>query len=128
MRPLSLLLLLAAFLAAGCASNNTGKLEGTTWESKGAVVKEKALAPNEVTLQFGKDGQFTYAVGPQRYTGKYSLSRGDYVVLRFDQMVRDRKVHTERIVVSPGGDELTMTDSDGKATLTFTRAEEKDSP
>lgn len=113
MRPISALhLSLAALiiLSAGCSSNKS-KIEGTKWSSQAAVVKGVNAPAGALSLDFAKDGSLVYRAGPQTFTGKYSLGMGSNVTLKFEQDLAGRKVHVEKISI--GGDQLTMTDSDG---------------
>jgi hypothetical protein len=108
---------LVVFLTAGCSSQNTGKLEGKTWSSLPTMIKGKALPAGALVLEFtaeasaSADGKVSYTIDDTKYEGKYSLTRGNTVVFRFDKEIAGRKVHTEQIVVD--GNRLTMTDTDG---------------
>lgn len=120
MRPVSALYLVVvalALLSAGCSSNK-GKIEGTKWSSQAGVVKGINLPPGTLHLSFGTDGSLVYTVGPQAYTGKYSLGMGPNVTFKFEQDLSGRKVHVEKLTIS--GTQLTMTDSDGTQ-LTFNK-------
>jgi hypothetical protein len=104
--------LLAAFLmSVGCSSNNKGKIEGTKWSSLASTVKGTPLAAGMLRLEFATDGKVSYVVGPQTFTGTYSLGAGDTVTLHLDQDLGGSKTHAEKIVIA--GDKLTMTDTDG---------------
>jgi len=113
---LHLILFVPLLFILGCSSNNKGKIEGTKWSSQAATVKGKSIPAGVLQLEFRSDGSMVYGVGPQAYTGRYSLGAGDSVTLNLDQDLAGRKVHSERISIS--GDLLTMTDSDGTQ-LTF---------
>jgi len=128
MRPAAPLLLACACalaVAAGCSSSNKGKLEDTRWESLPVTIRNVEFDRGARVLEFKKDElvyAFRDANGLERtLTGKWAYNAGPYVTLTFDQPLNDRKRHVEKIVVSPEGDRLTMTDSDGTA-VTFARA------
>ncbi len=120
-RLLSLPAVLSLALAAGCTSENRGKLEGTRWVSEPATVKVKAGpagAPQSVhvpagylELDFHEDGSFYYILKGKIHTGKYTLGPGHMVTLNLDTPVAGMKTHTEKIVVE--GERMTMTDTDG---------------
>ena len=116
----------ALALAAGCSSQNKGKLEDTRWESVPTTLKNVELKQGDRVLVFEKE-DLVYVVkdarGEERtLTGKWEYNSGHFVTLKFDQTLNDRKRHVEKIVVSPEGDRLTMTDSDGTS-VTFARAQ-----
>ena len=125
--PLLLASLCALALAAGCSSNNKGKLEDTRWESIPTTIKNVDLKAGDRAIEFKKDNEeLVYVVkdakGQERtLTGKWEYNSGNYVTLKFDQTLNDRKRHVEKIEVSPQGDQLTMTDSDGTSVI-FVRA------
>ncbi len=113
-------IVLVILVAAGCSSNR-GKLEGTRWTSEETTVRGQHQPAGFGTLEFRDDGTLVYQLqGLPTATGRWSLSPGSNVVFRFDEPLRGRKVHTEKIVLD--GDRLTMTDSDGTS-VTFTRRE-----
>ena len=116
-------LLASVVLIAGCGgkSDNTGKIEGTAWTSNGATVKGQMIPAHALQLRFANDGGLVYTAGPQRFTGKYTLSSGSHVTLNLDQALAGQKTHVEKIVIS--GELLTMTDADG-TTLTFKKLRE----
>jgi hypothetical protein len=101
----------ALLLMAGCSSKNKGKIEGTKWSSLVATAKGTTIPAGFLQLTFGKDGSLSYQVGPQNFSGTYSLGMGTNVTLNFNQDVVGRKKHVEKIAIS--GNQLTMTDSDG---------------
>jgi hypothetical protein len=120
MRVWRLALLALALLALPACSSNRGKIVGK-WESTGGNVP---LQPGERrVLEFGADGSLTCTTDAgyanRTVTGRYSLWVGDAVNITFDQDVAGRRQHRETVTIR--GDELTMTDSDGKF-MTFRRA------
>jgi hypothetical protein len=106
----------AIFCAAGCSSKNKGKIEGTKWSSQPCTVKGTTLPAGGLTLEFTKDGKVTYQVPGATLSGRYSLGRGDYVTLTFDQALAGSKTHREKVIVK--GNTLTMIDGDGTS-VTF---------
>lgn len=100
-----------AAAAAGCSSNNKGKIEGTKWVSVPQTVKGQSLPDGFFKLDFAADKKVTYQVGPMTYTGKYSLGSGDMVTLNFDQDLAGRKQHMQTVKIS--GNEMVMSDMDG---------------
>lgn len=115
---LSLTVVLMTLLAAGCASENEGKIEGTKWSSVESTVEDKSIPAGARTFEFTKEGDVTCVAGDNLWTGTYSLGRGQNVILKMDQKIAGRKKHTERVAIE--GDRMTMTDSDG-TTLELTR-------
>lgn len=105
-------------LVGGCSSNNKGKIEGTKWSSQATTVKGQPLPAGILGLEFRADGSMVYQVGPQAYTGKYSLGGGDSVTLHLDKELANRKTHVQKVVIN--GENLTLIDSDGTQ-LTFNK-------
>jgi hypothetical protein len=99
-------------LVNGCSSNS-GKIEGTRWNSQVATLKGLHAPKGIVQLIFNRNGSFVYVVGPKTFKGSYSLGIGDTVTLHMEQDFPGRKDHSEMVTV--GGSVLTMTDSDGTA-------------
>jgi hypothetical protein len=102
----------ALLLAAGCSSSNKGKIEGTKWSSQATTLKGQAVSAGLMQLHFQPDGKMILKRGNESYTGTYSLGMGPTVTFQFEQEFNGRKIHAEKIVIN--GDELTLTDSDGK--------------
>src|SRR5262245_54337753 len=105
--------------AAGCESNNKGKLEGTKWT---ASLKEAPGA--SMQMEFFADGRLRmFVTGPgvsKTIGGRWRLSFGDYVDMTdLSEPLAGRTSHTEKITVN--GNTLVMTDSDGKS-VTFQRS------
>ena len=119
---LRLTVLLTLVFAAGCLSENKGKIEGTRWRSIAGTIESHGLkvrVPDGfMELHFHKDGSLFYIVRGKLHTGKYNLGAGKYVTLSLDEAVAGMKTHTETVVIE--GDRLTMTDTDGTA-LSFRR-------
>jgi hypothetical protein len=115
-RIVQLAVVVALVCAAGCDSNNKGKIEGTKWSSQAGTIAGKQIPAGALSLEFASDGHLTYKAGPTTYTGAYSLGSGDTVTLTFDQAVAGRKRHAQKIVLN--GDQLTSSDTDGTS-LTF---------
>jgi hypothetical protein len=118
-----LLIVVAALAVAGCESSNKGKIEGTKWSSNAITINGQKLSSGKCELEFYKDGNMDLMVtepsGNRKiFTGRYSLSLGDLVVITFNQELAGMKTHTERISITKG--ELTMIDSDGTK-LVFSR-------
>jgi hypothetical protein len=118
-----LIVVAAALAAAGCQSENKGKIEGTKWSSNAGTIKGQQLSSGKLELEFYKDGtmEFSGKDLAGRYkviTGRYSLGTGYVVVLKLDQELAGMKTHAERVTVDKG--QLTMTDSDGTK-LVFSR-------
>jgi hypothetical protein len=101
---------------AGCSSNNKGKVEGTTWTSRDQIVNGKHVAGGSREIEFKADGGLVMVQDGGRYTGTYSLGRGDRVTLQFDQPYEGGKKHARTVQVD--GDELRVTDQFG-ATIKF---------
>jgi len=98
---------------AACSSNNQGKIEGK-WQATDAP---GGLPPGaSLVLEFTKDGKMIMTMSQgmrhQELRGTYKLKSGDTVEMNFDQEFAGRKSHSETITIK--GDEMTMTDSDGK--------------
>ena len=136
MRPATVLLLAlvcAIALASGCSSYNKGKLEGTKWVSVPTTIKNVELERGDRVLEFKKENDdLVYVVKDSRgqertLTGKWEYNAGHFVTLKFDQTLNDRKRHVEKIEISPDGDRLKMTDSDGTS-VTFERAQPEVKP
>lgn len=119
----SRIVVLFALLAAGCSSENQGKIEGTKWSSVETTVGGKSLPAGARTFAFTEDGSVTCVAGENSWSGTYSLGRGQDVILKMDQTIAGRKKHIETVAIE--GDRMTMTDSDGTA-LEFTRLPEED--
>ena len=119
---LPLTVLLPLVFAAGCLSENRGKIEGTRWRSLTGTVQSQGrqlrVPDGFMELHFHKDGSLYYIVRGRIHTGKYSLGAGKAVTLYLDEAVAGMKVHTETVVVE--GERLTMTDTDGTE-LSFRR-------
>lgn len=111
-RLIHLALLVLILFTAGCRqSDNTGKLEGTSWTSDPSTLKGQYLSPGALGLDFRADGTMVYRARGQTFTGRYSLGSGPLVTFFLDEALGESKVHTESIVII--GDSLTMTDGDG---------------
>jgi hypothetical protein len=122
-RVVGLLVVVAALAVAGCESSNKGKIEGTKWTSNAVTIHGQKVSSGKCELEFYKDGAMDLsATDPNGYrkvyTGRYSLSMGNFVVITFDQEIAGMKTHTEQISINKG--ELTMIDSDGTK-LVFSR-------
>jgi uncharacterized protein (TIGR03066 family) len=122
-RVVGLVVVVAALAVAGCESSNKGKIEGTKWSSNAVTIHGQKLSSGKCELEFYKDGTMDLtATDPNGYrkvfTGRYSLSISDLVVITFNQEVAGMKTHTERVTITKG--ELTMIDSDGTK-LVFSR-------
>ncbi|MBI1915050.1 MAG: hypothetical protein HYS12_09985 [Planctomycetes bacterium] len=119
---LQLTVLLTLAFAAGCLSENKGKIEGTRWRSLAGTIQSqgaKLRVPDGfMELHFHTDGSLYYIVRGKIHTGKYSLGAGHSVTLHLDEVVAGMKTHTETVVIE--GERLTMTDSDGTE-LSFRR-------
>jgi hypothetical protein len=114
MRPAPLLRLLALLLlalAAGCASNNKGKLEGTRWHSDADKYKGKSLPSGFLKLEFDRNGGVIYRAGTHTFTGKYTYGPGDQVIFHLDRELGGSKVHTQTVLVH--GDRMVIIDGDG---------------
>jgi hypothetical protein len=121
-RALQWLWVVPVVFAAGCASENKGKIEGTRWRSYAATVKGQSVADGALKLQFQADGAVVYSAGGHAFTGTYRLGSGKTVVMNMDQEIAGRKTHSETVEIRGG--KLTMTDSDGTA-LTFYQEKDK---
>jgi hypothetical protein len=122
-RVVGLFVVVAALAVAGCESSNKGKIEGTKWSSNAVTIHGQKIGSGKCELEFYKDGTMDLLVTDPNgnrhlFSGRYSLSLGDLVVITFNQEVAGMKTHTERISVTKG--ELTMIDSDGTK-LVFSR-------
>jgi hypothetical protein len=96
-----------ALLAAGCSSNNKGKIVGK-WTAGGGIL----------TMEFTEDGQFIMS-GAVNTKGKYSLGAGDSVTL--SNLNPPMEGHTEsREKITITGDTLLLANPKGNPT-TFTR-------
>jgi hypothetical protein len=115
-RALLWILTLPLVFAAGCASENKGKIEGTKWRSYASTVKGQSVSDGALWLHFKADGGLVYRAGGHTFTGTYKLSWGKTVIMNLDRELAGRKSHSERVEILGG--RLTMTDSDGTA-MTF---------
>jgi hypothetical protein len=107
----SLLVVLALVLAAGCSSNNKGKLEKTSWRSEAATIKGRSFPAGAFEVFFRADGSMLYRAESKNITGRYSLEVGDVVIFQLDESVAGRTTLADIIVVE--GDKMMMTDPDG---------------
>ena len=99
-------------LFTGCASNNTGIIEGTAWRSLAVFDEDGEEIPaGAVRLEFTKGGTVFLRGVQGQYEGKYSLGAGDWVSLHLEQELGGRKDHRQKIIIK--GDRLTMIDQDG---------------
>lgn len=104
------LALVAAFalLAAGCESNNKGKIVG------------KWSAPNGAVFEFTADGQFIASNAGPTIRGRYSLGAGDTVNLTDLSPPLEGKTRTrEKITIT--GDSMSVAGGRGQAPVLFTR-------
>jgi hypothetical protein len=116
-RTLRLTVLLLPFVfAAGCASDNTGRIEGTSWRSNSAKVKGQDLPEGFMKVTFRANGELLLRAGPKVFTGTYTLGMGNTVVLHLEQELAGKKTHAEKVVIR--GERMKMTDFDGTE-LTF---------
>jgi hypothetical protein len=115
MRPVHVLRLLVVLLllagAAGCASNNKGKLEGTRWTSDPGKVRGQSVPEGFMKLEFMVNGDLTLRGGGRTFTGTYSFGPGDLVTMYLDKELAGSKVYFERI--SLDGNRMKMSDPDG---------------
>lgn len=122
MRPIQVLRLLGLVVlagAAGCSSDNVGKLEGTSWRCDQSTVQIQSGGKSQsvnvpegfLMLEFRGDGSMVYGVGGQNYTGKYSLGPGKTVTFHLDRPLAGRNSHIESIEVD--GEKMTVSDMDG---------------
>jgi hypothetical protein len=111
-----IVLLLPFVSAAGCASDNAGRIEGTSWQSDSAKVKGQNLPAGFMKVDFRANGDLVFRAGPHVITGKYTLGPGNKVILYLDRELAGQKTHAETVVIR--GDRMKMTDSDGTE-LTF---------
>jgi uncharacterized protein (TIGR03066 family) len=107
-------------LAVPACSFNRGKIVGK-WESTGGSV----ALPNgaKMTLEFTSGGKMSMTISAlgmnKTITGKYSLGMFNSVTLYdLSEALSGRTKHVEQVKIT--GDELKMTDSDGKF-MTFKR-------
>lgn len=107
-RGFALLVLALALAAAGCSSNNKGKIVGK-WETGGG----------KLVFEFTDDGRFI-ASGVVSATGNYSLGSGDWVFLRniSPPLKNNQTKSKDKIVIN--GDTMTI-DSEKGDKLTFNR-------
>ncbi len=106
----SLVLLLLA-LAAGCSSNNRGKIEGTSWRSDQNTYKGQAIADGFLKLHFHTDGTMLYRVGGKTFSGKYFLGPGKTVTFQLDEPLAGRTTHVETVAIAD--DRMKVSDADG---------------
>ncbi len=111
-----IVLVLPFACAAGCASDNAGRIEGTSWRSDSAKVKGQNLPEGFMKVDFRSNGDLVLRAGPHVITGRYTLGMGNTVVLHLDRELAGMKTHSEKVVIR--GDRMKMTDSDGTE-LTF---------
>jgi hypothetical protein len=114
MRPaflLRLLVLVSLAFAAGCSSNNTGKIEGTSWRSDAATVKGRDFPAGHLQLEFRADKSLVYRAGGRTFTGKYLLGPGNMVTFQLEQDLAGKKVHVETVAIHEG--RMKVSDSDG---------------
>ena len=107
-------------LAVPACSSNRGKIVGK-WESTGGSVALPGGA--KMILEFASNGKMTMAINAgivsKTITGKYSLGMLNNVTLYdLSEALSGRTKHVEQISIT--GDQLKMTDSDGKF-MTFKR-------
>jgi uncharacterized protein (TIGR03066 family) len=120
MRVSRLVAVALVLLAVPACSFNRGKIVGT-WESTGG---SQSLPPGaKMTLEFTKDGKMSMTISAgivnKTITGKYSLGMFNSVTLYdLSEALSGRTKHVEQVSVT--GDQLKMTDSDGKF-MTFKR-------
>jgi hypothetical protein len=105
------LLIASLVCAAGCASENKGKIEGTKWRSCASTVKGQALSEGFLRLHFKADGGILYRAGAKTLTGTYKLGSGKTVVMNMNSGSGGTERLSETVEISGG--RLTMTDSDG---------------
>jgi len=125
MRPtglLSLFVLAAVALTVGC-SNNTGKIEGTKWNSRAKQLGGISLPAGAVQLEFGKSGSFVYRVGAGKvvYEGTYTLGSGDTVFLDCTTELGGHKTYSQNLKIS--GDKLTEINDYAQEVEVFDRAQ-----
>ena len=125
-----LVLASAALLAAGCGSNNKGKIVGkwkaTAVSGAGAEGMDLGAAAGDggMFMEFTEDGRFKMylsAMGQQMElgSGKYSLGMGDTVTLSDLSPPQDGKT-TSRESITIKGDTMTLKGEAGKS-ITLTR-------
>ncbi len=107
-------------LAVPACSMNRGKIVGK-WESTGGSVALPAGA--KMIMEFTSGGKMTMTISAgfvnKTITGKYSLGMFNSVTLYdLSEALSGRTKHVEQVSIS--GDQLKMTDSDGKY-MTFKR-------
>ena len=107
-------------LAVPACSFNRGKIVGK-WESTGG--SQTLPAGAKMFLEFTADGKMSMTISAgfvnKTITGKYSLGMFNSVTLYdLSEALSGRKKHVEQVSVT--GDQLKMTDSDGKF-MTFKR-------
>ncbi len=108
---LRLALLVLVLVAAGCASRNRGKLEGTRWRSDASTVKGKSYPEGYLKFDFDTDGSLVYHAGPQKFAGHYTLGPGDMVTFNFDRPLGGSNTHLQKVIVH--GDRMAVIDGDG---------------
>lgn len=107
-------------LAVPACSSNRGKIVGK-WESTGGSVPMPGGA--KMVMEFTKDGKMSMQINAgfvsKTITGKYSLGMLNNVTLYdLSEALSGHTKHVEQVRIT--GDELKMTDSDGKF-MTFRR-------
>ena len=111
-----LMVLAAALSLVGCSSNNKGKIEGTKWAIEATTLKRTNVPAGAIRFDFNKDHTLNFIIGPNTYTGKYSLGFGDRVTLNMDKEMPDVKTKTLSEKITINGDNMTMVDPDGTTT------------
>jgi hypothetical protein len=108
---LSLAMVAASLLVAGCSSNNKGKIEGTRWRSDEIKEGKTITSPmGAKQLEFRQDGTMTFGEGGQSSFGTYSLGSGDSVTFTLKKEVGGSKSPAKKIIIND--DKLTLIKSD----------------
>jgi hypothetical protein len=127
-RTLRLAAATVALIAAGCNSNNTGKIVGR-WQADVADAPRGPNGPAGVVWEFAEDGSFTVSrvelgpAGPNEIrvaSGRYTLGLQDNVAFsNLDPPLEGKTRSSERIVIE--GDTMTVGGRGKDRTYKFTR-------
>ena len=117
-----------ALVAAGCSSNNTGKIVGR-WRADIADVPIGPDGPTDVVWEFTEDGTFTVSrvisgreppITERVASGRYMLGLNDNVSFtNLDPPLEGKSRSSERVVVN--GDTMTVGGRGKDRTYKFTR-------
>jgi hypothetical protein len=115
-----------ALFAAGCGSNNAGKIVGR-WKAEKVDLPIGPVGPQDLVWEFGEDGAFTISwvnqetgVADTKVRGRYTLGLADTVKLTdLDPPLDGKTRAAEKVAID--GDTMTVGGAGKDQTYRFTR-------